>query len=105
MNCRRVPVLHVFVDTVSFISRAMKTTCDTGGGDCSPAARPRSSSDTVRALKVPGAMQAILALMERLKKDKKLPDGKRLYVKLGCRGDWPDIQEPSWVPPELTPAA
>lgn len=50
-------------------------------------------------------VQAILALNERLKKDKKLPDGKRLYVKLGCRGDWPDIQEPSWQPPELTTVA
>ena len=56
-------------------------------------------------LRVCVAVQAILALMERLKKDKKLPDGKRLYVKLGCRGDWPDIQEPSWVPPDLNPAA
>lgn len=57
----------------------------------------------VRRISGTGAVQAILALMERVKQDKKLPDGKRLYVKLGCRGDWPDLQEPGWQPPEMTP--
>jgi hypothetical protein len=52
-----------------------------------------------------GVLQAIAALVERCKKDKKLPDGKRLYVKLGCRGDWPDIQPPDWQPPEPQPVA
>ena len=24
---------------------------------------------------------------------------KALYVKLGCRGDWPEIMPPGWAPP------
>lgn len=29
-----------------------------------------------------------------------LPFRKRLYVKLGTRGDWPDIQDPEWRNPD-----
>lgn len=30
---------------------------------------------------------------------------KQLYVRLGCRGDWPVLAAPGWVPPTGTAAA
>lgn len=39
--------------------------------------------------------QASLSALKRLiLSDKKLPGKKSLYVRLGCRGDWPDIKPP-----------
>lgn len=52
---------------------------------------------------VGGGVQAVPALMGLLEKDDQLPKGKLLYVKLGCRGDWPDIQPPEWQPPDASP--
>ena len=26
--------------------------------------------------------------------------GKKLYMKLGCRGDWPKLMPPDWQPPD-----
>ncbi|MCD7470121.1 hypothetical protein HAX54_009706 [Datura stramonium] len=38
--------------------------------------------------------------------DKDLPGKKSLYIRLGCRGDWPDIKPPGWDPstsPDASP--
>ncbi|XP_051137649.1 probable inactive shikimate kinase like 2, chloroplastic [Andrographis paniculata] len=43
--------------------------------------------------------QASLSALKRLiLSDKNLPGRKSLYVRLGCRGDWPDIKPPGWDP-------
>nr|VDD24470.1 unnamed protein product [Brassica oleracea] len=36
--------------------------------------------------------------------DKGLPSKKSLYIRLGCRGDWPNIQLPGWDPSSDTGA-
>ncbi|XP_073298894.1 probable inactive shikimate kinase like 2, chloroplastic [Primulina huaijiensis] len=44
--------------------------------------------------------QALLSALKRLiLSDKNIPDKKSLYIRLGCRGDWPDIKLPAgWDP-------
>ncbi|XP_059656879.1 probable inactive shikimate kinase like 2, chloroplastic [Cornus florida] len=43
--------------------------------------------------------QASLSALKRLiLSDKKLPGKKSLYIRLGCRGDWPNIRPPGWDP-------
>ncbi|PIN09057.1 Nuclear distribution protein NUDC [Handroanthus impetiginosus] len=43
--------------------------------------------------------QASLSALKRLiLSDKNLPGKKSLYIRLGCRGDWPDIKPPAWDP-------
>lgn len=43
--------------------------------------------------------QASLSALKRLiLSDRKLPGKKSLYVRLGCRGDWPDIKPPGCNP-------
>ncbi|XP_039168732.1 probable inactive shikimate kinase like 2, chloroplastic [Eucalyptus grandis] len=43
--------------------------------------------------------QASLSALKRLVlSDRKLPDRKSLYIRLGCRGDWPNIKPPGWDP-------
>ncbi|KAM7531025.1 hypothetical protein LguiB_034435 [Lonicera macranthoides] len=43
--------------------------------------------------------QASLSALKRLiLSDKKLPGKKGLYIRLGCRGDWPNIKPPGWDP-------
>ncbi|KAL3497900.1 hypothetical protein ACH5RR_040632 [Cinchona calisaya] len=43
--------------------------------------------------------QASLSALKRLiLSDKKLPGKKSLYIRLGCRGDWPDIKPPGCDP-------
>ncbi|CAN4076296.1 unnamed protein product [Withania somnifera] len=43
--------------------------------------------------------QAVLSALKRLiLTDKDLPGKKSLYIRLGCRGDWPDIKPPGWDP-------
>ncbi|KAI3469178.1 hypothetical protein Pfo_025841 [Paulownia fortunei] len=43
--------------------------------------------------------QASLSALKRLVlSDKDLPGKKSLYIRLGCRGDWPDIKPPGWDP-------
>ncbi|KAH6816868.1 shikimate kinase like 2 [Perilla frutescens var. frutescens] len=45
------------------------------------------------------AAQASLSALKRLiLSDKNLTGRKSLYVRLGCRGDWPDIKAPGWDP-------
>ncbi|XP_008238176.1 PREDICTED: probable inactive shikimate kinase like 2, chloroplastic [Prunus mume] len=38
------------------------------------------------------------ALKQLILSDKKLPGKKSLYIRLGCRGDWPNIKPPGWDP-------
>ncbi|KAG6504096.1 hypothetical protein ZIOFF_036425 [Zingiber officinale] len=43
--------------------------------------------------------QACLSALKQLTlSDKQLTGKKSLYVRLGCRGDWPDIAPPGWDP-------
>ncbi|KAM3397228.1 putative inactive shikimate kinase like 2, chloroplastic [Capsicum galapagoense] len=43
--------------------------------------------------------QAVLSALKRLiLADKDLPGKKSLYIRLGCRGDWPEIKPPGWDP-------
>ncbi|KAK9144264.1 hypothetical protein Sjap_004167 [Stephania japonica] len=43
--------------------------------------------------------QACLSALKRLVlSDKNLPGKKSLYIRLGCRGDWPNIKPPGWHP-------
>ncbi|KAK9120525.1 hypothetical protein Syun_018142 [Stephania yunnanensis] len=43
--------------------------------------------------------QACLSTLKRLvSSDKNLPGKKSLYIRLGCRGDWPNIKPPGWDP-------
>lgn len=44
------------------------------------------------------AQSALSALKRLILADKKLPGKKGLYIRLGCRGDWPDIKPPGWDP-------
>lgn len=44
------------------------------------------------------AQASLSALKHSILSDKNLPGKKSLYVRLGCRGDWPDIKPPGWDP-------
>ncbi|KAK2662661.1 hypothetical protein Ddye_001235 [Dipteronia dyeriana] len=44
------------------------------------------------------AQASLSALKQLILSDKKLPGKKSLYIRLGCRGDWPDIKPPGWDP-------
>lgn len=45
------------------------------------------------------AAQACLsALKQLILSDKQLTGKKSLYIRLGCRGDWPNIEPPGWDP-------
>lgn len=44
------------------------------------------------------AQASLTALKRLILSDKKLPGKKSLYIRLGCRGDWPDIKPPGWDP-------
>ncbi|GJX76534.1 probable inactive shikimate kinase like 2, chloroplastic [Tanacetum coccineum] len=44
------------------------------------------------------AQGALSALKQLILSDKKLPGKKGLYIRLGCRGDWPNIKPPGWDP-------
>ncbi|XP_058104003.1 probable inactive shikimate kinase like 2, chloroplastic isoform X2 [Magnolia sinica] len=44
------------------------------------------------------AQAALSALKQLILSDKKLPGRKNLYIRLGCRGDWPNIKPPGWDP-------
>jgi len=46
-------------------------------------------------------LPALLGLVDN---EPGLPKGKLLYIKLGCRGDWPEIMHPEWQPPEVAAA-
>ncbi|KAG6557130.1 hypothetical protein Mapa_001057 [Marchantia paleacea] len=46
----------------------------------------------------PTAEGALKALKYLLDGEKDLPGKKALYVRLGCRGDWPEIMPPGWDP-------
>ncbi|RWR86815.1 Shikimate kinase/Threonine synthase-like protein 1 [Cinnamomum micranthum f. kanehirae] len=44
------------------------------------------------------AQACLSALKQLIISDKKLPGKKSLYIRLGCRGDWPNIKPPGWDP-------
>ncbi|KAL5551058.1 hypothetical protein UlMin_001234 [Ulmus minor] len=44
------------------------------------------------------AQACLSALKQLLLSDKKLPGKKSLYIRMGCRGDWPNIKPPGWDP-------
>lgn len=44
------------------------------------------------------AQGCLSALKQLILSDKKLPGKKSLYIRLGCRGDWPNIKPPGWDP-------
>ncbi|WCJ29077.1 shikimate kinase like 2 [Euphorbia peplus] len=44
------------------------------------------------------AQASLSALKQLIMSDKKLPSKKTLYIRLGCRGDWPNIKPPGWDP-------
>jgi hypothetical protein len=50
-------------------------------------------------------LQVVPALLEFVNKDPKIAQGKALYVRYGCRGDWPVLQPPDWQPTEPSPTA
>ncbi|CAI5514031.1 unnamed protein product [Closterium sp. Naga37s-1] len=52
------------------------------------------SADVARA----AAEGALTAAKAALDADPQLPGKKSLYVRMGCRGDWPDLMPPSWDP-------
>ena len=46
-------------------------------------------------------MEAVETLLRsEAKQPTDLPFRKALYIKLGCRGDWPTIMPPDWNPDE-----
>jgi len=57
------------------------------GGWDSDAARPAAE----------GCLRALKCLLES---DKELPGKKSLYIRMGCRGDWPNLLPPGWNPSE-----
>ncbi|KAK6162186.1 hypothetical protein DH2020_002027 [Rehmannia glutinosa] len=44
------------------------------------------------------AQASLSALKRLLLSEKSLTGKKSLYIRLGCRGDWPDIKPPGWDP-------
>lgn len=48
----------------------------------------------------PAAQGCLRALKCLIESDKELPGKKSLYIRMGCRGDWPNIQPPGWNPSE-----
>ncbi|BAT99649.1 hypothetical protein VIGAN_10114200 [Vigna angularis var. angularis] len=44
------------------------------------------------------AQACLSALKQLILSDKKLPGKKSLYIRLGCRGDWPNVKPPGWDP-------
>ncbi|KDP35447.1 hypothetical protein JCGZ_10830 [Jatropha curcas] len=44
------------------------------------------------------AQASLSALKQLILSDKELPGKKSLYIRLGCRGDWPNIKPPGWDP-------
>lgn len=44
------------------------------------------------------AQACLSALKQLLLSDKELTGKKSLYIRLGCRGDWPNIKPPGWDP-------
>ncbi|XP_022731830.1 probable inactive shikimate kinase like 2, chloroplastic [Durio zibethinus] len=48
------------------------------------------------------AQASLSALKQLILSDKILPGKKSLYIRLGCRGDWPNIKPPGWDPSTAT---
>ncbi|KAM7251189.1 hypothetical protein ACFE04_023072 [Oxalis oulophora] len=44
------------------------------------------------------AQASLSALKKLILSDQELPGKKSLYIRLGCRGDWPNIKPPGWDP-------
>mmetsp|Transcript_6413 Transcript_6413/g.40042 ORF Transcript_6413/g.40042 Transcript_6413/m.40042 type:complete len:228 (+) Transcript_6413:4527-5210(+) len=53
-----------------------------------------SEAETGRAL----AGEVLDRLFTLLEENEEIPKKKSLYVRLGARGDWPDLREPEWNP-------
>ncbi|CAG9467220.1 unnamed protein product [Pedinophyceae sp. YPF-701] len=71
-----------------------------------PAAAAMAGDDaTPSQVAQAAAAQAMRGLKELLRRQSELPRNKALYIKLGCRGDWPEIQHPDWRNPEDEAAA
>ncbi|KAJ0113154.1 hypothetical protein Patl1_03579 [Pistacia atlantica] len=51
------------------------------------------------------AQASLSALKQLILSDRKLPGKKSLYIRLGCRGDWPNIRPPGWDPSSGTDAS
>lgn len=51
------------------------------------------------------AQASLSALKQLILSDKELPGKKSLYIRLGCRGDWPNIKPPGWDPSAETAAS
>ncbi|NP_001130083.1 Probable inactive shikimate kinase like 2, chloroplastic [Zea mays] len=49
------------------------------------------------------AQGCLVALKQLTLADKKLAGKKSLYIRLGCRGDWPNIEPPGWDPESDAP--
>lgn len=49
------------------------------------------------------AQGCLVALKQLTLADKKLAGKKSLYIRLGCRGDWPNIEPPGWDPDSDAP--
>lgn len=49
------------------------------------------------------AQGCLVALKQLTLADKKLAGKKSLYMRLGCRGDWPNIEPPGWDPDSDAP--
>ncbi|KAM3409359.1 hypothetical protein ACQJBY_001978 [Aegilops geniculata] len=49
------------------------------------------------------AQGCLVALKQLTLADKKLAGKKSLYIRLGCRGDWPNIEPPGWDPQSDAP--
>ncbi|KAF8689228.1 hypothetical protein HU200_042016 [Digitaria exilis] len=49
------------------------------------------------------AQGCLVALKQLTLADKKLAGKKSLYIRLGCRGDWPNIEPPGWDPESGAP--
>ena len=61
----------------------------------------KSPEETAQSLVEP-ILTAVEALLQREFAETTTmdyPGRKNLYMKLGCRGDWPNIQSPEWVNP------
>ncbi|XP_020574572.1 probable inactive shikimate kinase like 2, chloroplastic [Phalaenopsis equestris] len=44
------------------------------------------------------ALACLRALKQLILSDKQITGKKSLYIRLGCRGDWPNIKPPGWDP-------
>ena len=68
--------------------------------EAGPQALPLPARAEAAATETLEALRGLLA-----REGQTLCSKKALYVRLGCRGDWPDLQPPSWAPPDAATGA